>query len=173
MGRDAREVLVIAGVAGCGKSTVAAKLAAQLGWSFIEGDDHHDAESKERMRDGIGLTDAERVPWLARIADEVHRQGSSVVACSALARRHRDALRSRVDGLIFVQLSMPVSEAMRRVDARAGHFAGSSLLASQFHDLEPLGKDEAGSVIDAKGTIDAIVAQVVASHVASADRLAR
>ncbi|GAA2170325.1 gluconokinase, GntK/IdnK-type [Agrococcus versicolor] len=169
-----REVLVIAGVAGCGKSTVAAALARELGWALIEGDDHHDEASVARMRDGTGLTDVDRTPWLGRIATTIRGiDGSSVVACSALAHRHREVLRSSARNVSFVQLSLSTTEATRRLAARRGHFARSSLVASQFRDLEPLRPDESGVIVDATESIDTIVASVVADRIRRADRLAR
>src|SRR4051812_13004798 len=90
-------VIVIAGVAGCGKTTVGEMLASSPGWAFVDADHYHSDEHKARMNAGMGLTDEDRIPWLGRLASLVSEAVADgrpmVLACSALSRAHRDALR--------------------------------------------------------------------------------
>jgi gluconokinase len=139
-------ILVVAGVAGSGKSTIGALAARRLGWKFADGDEFHPAENIAKMEAGIPLTDADRWPWLAAIGEWMDanlRSGeSAVLACSALKRSYREFLLSGRDQayLVFLWISPDADE--QRVQARKGHFFGSPLLASQFAALErPEGED--------------------------------
>ncbi len=134
----------VMGVAGSGKSTLARALAAALGCRFVEGDDFHLPESQRKMREGIALDDADREPWLDRLAALLagHDDASLVLACSALKRRYRDRLRRGAPGLRFVHVDIDRAEAHARVSARAGHLFPDSLVESQFAALEsPVGED--------------------------------
>jgi gluconokinase len=127
------------GVAGTGKTTLGEALAAAEGWSFFDADDFHAPANKEKMRRGEGLTDADREPWLlalrARI-DELRAGGrSGVFACSALKQAYRDRLQAGPD-VRFVHLTGPFALIERRLAGRPGHYAGPSLLKSQFEALE-------------------------------------
>ena len=137
-------VLVVMGVSGAGKSTVAALLAGRLGWGFAEGDDLHPAANVQKMHDGHPLTDKDRQPWLARIAgwiDERIAAGeSAVISCSALKRSYRDVLRR--DCVVFVHLTGTREQLGRRLRVRHGHFMPAELLDSQLADLESPGPDE-------------------------------
>lgn len=135
--------IVIMGVAGCGKSSLGAAVAARHGLRLIEGDDHHSPESRDKMARGIALTDADRAGWLGRLGHELQAaEGGAVLTCSALKRAYRDVLRSAAPGLRFVFLDIDREESARRVAARAGsHFFSSSLVDSQFATLEsPVGE---------------------------------
>ena len=134
-------IVLVTGVAGSGKTTVGAALAERLGWDFVEGDALHPPASVAKMARGEALTDRDRDPWLATLAGEVDarlRDGPpAVIATSVLKQRYRDRLRvadPRV-ALVFLQTSPDL--ARRRVTARAGHFFGPDLVASQFAALEP------------------------------------
>lgn len=135
--------VVVMGVCGCGKSSLAALLAEALGWPFIEGDEFHSENNKSRMRAGIALTDKDRASWLRAIGGEFARypQGA-VFSCSALKRRYRDLLRTACPRLRFVYLDIDEASASRRVQARAAaHFIHPSLVTSQFAALElPVGE---------------------------------
>lgn len=135
-----RELLVMMGVSGCGKTTVGSQLARALALPFIEGDALHSASSIEKMRRGEPLDDADRAPWLAAIArelaDEARYPAGLVVACSALKRAYRDTLRAAATGVRFVFLDARRSVIERRVAARRSHFMPRSLVASQFETLE-------------------------------------
>jgi gluconokinase len=130
--------LVVMGVAGCGKSTLAAHLARSLACPMFEGDDFHLAHSQDKMRDGIPLTDDDREPWLDRLGQLMAwRAGDVVLTCSALKRGYRERLRSCVPGLRFVFIDIDVAAAADRVGSRSGHLFPKSLVTSQFAALEP------------------------------------
>ncbi|MCW2923924.1 MAG: carbohydrate kinase [Thermoleophilia bacterium] len=158
-------MLVVMGVSGAGKSTVAAALAVRLGWPMLEGDDLHDGASIAMLHRGEALTDEQRLPWLGRIASWMDEQaaigGSGVIACSALARRHRDVLRR--PGVRFVHLHGDRTLLQHRVEARRHHFASPALLGSQLATLEPPGVDEDAIDLDAADTVARQVEQVVAT----------
>src|ERR1700730_16360541 len=111
--------LVVMGVSGCGKSTVGAALAAALGVEFVDGDALHSAASVAKMGAGHPLVADARWPWLARVRSALRRPSGVVVACSALARRHRDSLRL-ADGVRFVFLAIDYHEDVQAVRLRAG-----------------------------------------------------
>lgn len=156
--------VVVMGVTGSGKSTVGAALAARLGWSFVDGDDHHPAANIAKMGRGIPLDDADRAPWLATlnavVADEVRRGHGVVLACSALTRAYRRRLAEGVS-LRFVYLRVPPDVLAARLRERPGHFMPPALLASQLATLEEPTAEEAALVVD-DGPVDAVVDQVVA-----------
>jgi gluconokinase len=131
-------VLIIMGVVGVGKTTVGRLLAEKLGWQFADADDFHPAANIEKIRRGIPLDDSDRAPWLARLRNAIlewNAQNQNVVlACSALKRKYRDALSA--DGVRFVYLEGTPELIRQRLEARHGHFATDSILASQFRDLE-------------------------------------
>jgi gluconokinase len=130
--------VVIMGVAGCGKSSLGAAMAQALGLNLLEGDDRHSATSREKMRQGIALTDADRAGWLNELAKELRaRPQGLVLTCSALRRAYRDQLRSALPRLRFVYLEISRDEALARVAARSSHFFSASLVDSQFATLEP------------------------------------
>ena len=136
------------GVAGCGKSTIGARLAEALGLPFNEGDDLHSPESRAKMAAGIPLEDADRWPWLDRVGETLVRQ-EGVIACSALKRVYRDRIRARAGGpVLFVHLSVPEEEITTRLKARRGHYFDPALQASQRAILEPLEAEEMGFTID-------------------------
>ena len=138
-------------------------MAQAEGLPLIEGDDHHSADSRAKMSQGIALTDADREGWLARLATELQTHpGGQVLTCSALRRRYRDVLRTAVPRLRFVFLDITREEATARVAARAAHFFSSSLVDSQFATLEsPVG--EPGVLrVDATAPLPQLQAQVSA-----------
>ena len=131
--------VVVMGVAGCGKSSLADSVGHALGWPVIEGDDFHSAQNKALMHAGIALTDADRLGWLDALADELRQHRAGVLlSCSALKRKYRDRLRRSGAGLRFVFLDIDEASAQARVKARAGeHFFHPDLVRSQFEALEP------------------------------------
>ncbi len=136
--------LVVMGVSGCGKSHVGAVVAERLGVPLVEGDEFHSEANRARMRDGIALTDADRVDWLDRLGAELRqRPDGAVLTCSALKASYRDRLRSASPGLRFAWLDLDSASAEARVAQRAAHFFPKGLVATQFQALEsPL--DEPG-----------------------------
>jgi len=146
-------VLVVMGVTGTGKSTVAGILAGLLGWDLEEGDDLHPEANVAKMSAGQPLTDDDRWPWLDRIAAwiQLHTQSGrpGIITCSALKRSYRDRLRG--PGVVFVHLSGSKEQIQDRLGRRLNHFMPPSLLDSQLQTLEPLGADERGIVITLGG----------------------
>jgi gluconokinase len=134
-------VLVLMGVAGCGKTTVGRLLARRVGCAFHDADDHHPAANVAKMRRGVPLGERDRAPWLSalrRLVASHAREGSpAVLACSALKERHRRRLRARRGAACFVQLRISPAAAARRLRRRRGHYFGAALVASQFAALEP------------------------------------
>jgi gluconokinase len=130
--------LVVMGVAGSGKSSLAAALASQLGWALIEGDDFHSPANREKMRNGTALTDADRSGWLDSLCETLKTLNEgAVLTCSALKRSYRNKLRESSPQLGFVFLEISESAALERVASRAGgHLFPPSLVASQFADLQ-------------------------------------
>lgn len=159
--------IVVMGVAGSGKSTVAAMLGEQLGLVVAEADDFHLAGSITKMAGGEPLTDDDRWPWLVRLQRELDHREGAVITCSGLKRAYRDLLRG-VDGVRFVFLDVSPDEARRRASARAGHFMAPTMVESQFATLERPGADEADVIhIDATLPPESICAQIIATLHAS------
>ncbi len=158
--------IVVMGVSGCGKSSVAAGLAAALGADWIDGDDLHSAESVAKMRAGTPLSDADRWPWLdrigARLAEATQGERGLVIACSALKRAYRDRLRAAAPGLRFVFLDGSAELIGERLARRAGHYMPAGLLASQLQTLERPGAEE-GDVLrlDVAEAVERLVFEAV------------
>ncbi|WP_028661746.1 gluconokinase [Saccharomonospora saliphila] len=144
--------LVVMGVSGAGKSTVAAELADRLGWPMAEADEFHPAANVEKMTAGIPLTDSDRTPWLSALRDWISDRADDgrdvVVACSALKRSYRDILREASARVRFVHLRGEPDLIGERLAGRSGHFMPPALLDSQFGDLEDLAGDEDGVTVD-------------------------
>ncbi len=159
-------IVLIMGVAGSGKTTIARALAERLGWRYQEGDALHPQANVARMSAGTPLTDADRWPWLHAIAaviDTWRAEGQNgIVTCSALTRAYRDILIGpRADvRLVFLAGDKPLIAA--RMAARTGHFMPPALLDSQLATLEPPGPDENPIVADISLGPDAIVSTLVA-----------
>ena len=139
-------VVVVMGVAGVGKTTVAKLLAEALHCDFLEGDELHPPANVAKMRSGTPLSDADRLPWLQRIAEAIDAwraaDRSGVVACSALKRRYRDILIGSRQGVRLVYLEGSRELVRSRLASRTAHFMPAALLDSQFDDLEAPGADE-------------------------------
>ena len=137
-------VLVVMGVSGSGKSTVAGLVAGRLGWDLAEGDDLHPPANVAKMQAGEPLTDDDRWPWLESIAGWIRGHTAAgtpgVVTCSALKKRYRDILRGQ--GVMFVFLEGGKDRISDRLASRHGHFMPAALLASQFEALEAPTEDE-------------------------------
>lgn len=159
--------LIVTGVSGSGKTSVADELVARLGWAFAEGDSFHPAANVAKMHAGHPLDDDDRRPWLRALASwigEQERDGrSAVVTCSALKRSHRDLLREGHPSIRFVHLAVPAPVLAERLARRRGHYMPASLLESQLATLEPLEPDEPGVTVDGDAPPAEIVAAVQAS----------
>ena len=136
--------LIVMGVSGCGKSTMAAALSERLGLDMVDGDDLHLPESVTKMRSGIALQDADRWPWLDRIGECLAqaREPGRVVACSALKRAYRDRIREQAGNVCFVFLDGDYDLVAQRMRQRVGHYMQPGLLDSQFRTLEKPQADE-------------------------------
>jgi gluconokinase len=133
-------VVVVMGVSGSGKSTIAAMLAHRMHWVYEDGDWFHPRSNIEKMHSGIPLTDEDRSPWLEAIAawiDATRKAGShGVISCSALKRAYRNVLVDDRPHVRLVYLKGGHDLVARRLAARDGHFMPRSLLESQFAALE-------------------------------------
>ena len=140
--------LVVMGPSGCGKSTMGLAVADGLNARFIDGDDLHPDANVARMAAGIPLDDGHRRPWLAAVGAALVASERTVIACSALKRVYRDAIRRRAPQTFFAELSVPRRELERRMRQRGAHFMPTALLDSQLTTLESLQPDEAGVRVD-------------------------
>jgi gluconokinase len=161
-------ILIVAGVAGSGKTTVGALLAGRLGWAFADADTFHPEANIAKMRAGFPLTDADREPWLRALGGwmdaKIAAGQSGVVTCSALKRASRDRLLAgRPDAmLVFLQVSRGV--LAQRLISRPDHFFHEKLLYSQLADLEPVAADEERVLsVPAEDDVETTVARIIAT----------
>src|SRR3954469_13002689 len=158
--------LVVMGVSGSGKTTVAIGVAHRLGWVFAEGDDFHPAANVEKMRAGHPLTDADRVPWLRSLAEWIGAREAAgenaVMTCSALKRAYRDVLADGHPSVRFVHVTASAETIRLRLQRRRGHYMPASLLDSQLATLEPLQPDEPGMTLPGDGEPDDVIGAVLA-----------
>ncbi len=156
--------IVIMGVAGCGKSRIASALAEAEGWPLIEGDDFHSLESRQKMSQGIALTDTDREGWLAQLGGMLAQSPTPVVlTCSALKRRYREQLRAASPGLRFVFLQITHAQALSRVAARAStHFFPTALVDNQFATLESPVNEPNTLALDATQPVEQLQRQISA-----------
>ncbi|MDN4479456.1 gluconokinase [Demequina muriae] len=158
--------VIVMGVAGSGKSSVATLLAEQLGWVLAEGDEFHPQANIDKMSAGQPLDDDDRQPFLEAIRDWVRAKGaegvSTIVTCSALKRSYRDVLRE-AGPVRFAHLTGDVDTISERMEKRTDHFMPPSLLASQFATLEQLDDDEDGMAVSIDGTLEEITGTIVES----------
>ncbi len=150
---------IVMGVAASGKSTLAQAGAAAWGWRFIEGDELHSAAARERMRQGLPLSDDDRLPWIQRLGDALAQADGPVVASASLLRSaHRDLLRGALPRLRLLHLCLPESLALARASARQ-HFFSPSLVRSQYLALEPTDQEPDVLELDAERPLDELLAQ--------------
>ena len=163
--RQDADIIVVMGVAGSGKTTVAKGIAVSMHWIFAEGDTFHPEANVEKMHSGIPLTDDDRWPWLRLIGNWMSEQEedgrSSVVTCSALRRVYRDLLREGRPNVRFCHITSPQATIADRLDHRAGHYMPPSLLPSQVATLEPLEPDEPGVTVSGDGTETEVLDRVL------------
>lgn len=155
------------GVSGSGKTSVGRALAGAAHLRFLDADKVHPSENVAKMRSGQPLTDEDRGPWLAALAQRletwVEDGGGGVLACSALKRAYRDRLRTAAPGLRLVYLKIGPKEAGRRINARRNHFMPASLNGSQFDTLEEPDADEAAVIVVSEGGVRATAARALAA----------
>ena len=161
-----QQVLVVMGVAGCGKSTLGLELARSLGAPFLEGDEFHPPANVEKMRAGTPLVDEDRIGWLDALGSEIGRlaaEGKSVVAsCSALKKKYREQLTAvSKQPILFVFVDGPRAVIAERMAKRQGHYMPLSLLDSQLATLEPPGTEERCIRVSLEKTLDAMLAETL------------
>lgn len=162
MANSISKAIIVMGVSGAGKTSVAELLAQRLGCEFVEGDRLHPASNVEKMAKGTPLTDEDRWPWLEIIGQELHTARSGgrdiVLTCSSLKKVYREKLRSSAgEPLYFVFLKGSPELLASRMGDRKGHFMPTSLLQSQLATLESPEGEEAVVTVD----IDASVPEIV------------
>lgn len=147
-------VILVMGTTGAGKTTIGKLIGQRLGWTFLDADDFHPPANIEKMVHGIPLTDVDRAPWLANIHSRLLQLAAesknAVLACSALKQSYRDTLSAGLD-MRTVFLRGTYEQMRKHILARHGHFAGESILAGQFADLE---EPTDALVIEVAGTPD-------------------
>lgn len=155
--------VVVMGVSGSGKTSVALLVAEAVGGRVVDADDLHPEANVAKMAAGTPLTDDDRWPWLESVAAAMRLDDGSpvVVACSALRRAYRDVLRTGDDEVRFVLLDVPRALLEQRLTRRKGHFMPATLLDSQLSTLEPLGDGDEGVVVDASGPPEQTAAAVL------------
>jgi gluconokinase len=170
-GRPVPSVVIVAGPAGSGKSTIGRALASALGAEFVDADTLHSAANVKKMRSGQPLDEDDRRPWIGRVRQLLDRSTSegvaTVVAISALRRRHRIALRAGTRQTVLVWLDVPADVLAARLASRRGHFFPSGLLGSQLAAAEPPASDEGALRVDASRPVDAVVDAILTSLAAS------
>ena len=159
--------VVVMGVAGVGKTTVAKGLSRLTGWTFAEGDAFHPEANLDKMSSGHPLTDEDRWPWLRLIGEwmsrEIEAGRSGIVTCSALRRAYRDLLRQGRPEVVFCHLAAEEDLVANRIGSRQDHFMPPSLLHSQYDTLEPLEPGEPGVVVSVDGSAAEVLARAVAA----------
>ncbi len=155
-------LVVVMGVAGCGKSTVAEALAERIGATYTDGDSLHPPGNIAKMSAGTPLTDADRWPWLDAVAAAMHDgAGRQVMACSALRRAYRERLTEGAGEPVFFAFLDGSRELIgARMHQRSGHFMPESLLDSQFAALERPAADEFARAVDIDAPIETIVERI-------------
>jgi gluconokinase len=155
--------IVIMGVAGCGKSSLGAAIAAAERLPLVEGDDFHSPANRDKMARGVPLTDADRADWLQVLGRQLAAHPDGVVlTCSALKRAYRELLRAAAPGLRFVFAEIDREAAQQRVASRGAHFFSASLVDSQFATLEPPIGEDGVLRVDAREPLAALQRQVSA-----------
>jgi gluconokinase len=157
--------LVVMGVSGSGKSTIADSLAARLGWRCEDGDKFHPASNVVKMSAGHPLTDEDRWPWLQAIADEIDRVCKAgeraVIACSALKRTYRDILVHGRNDVRIIFLNGTQELIAGRLAARKGHFMPPGLLTSQFATLQPPDANEHPVTVSIDAKVETIIDDII------------
>jgi gluconokinase len=158
-------IVIVAGVAGSGKTTIGSLLAARLGWKFEDADDLHPVANVAKMRAGVPLTDEDRRPWLeaceAWMDQRTAAGESAVIAVSALKRLYRDQLGSERPGVRLVFLHVDRATLAARLASRHGHFFRPVLLDSQLSIAETPASAEGDIVVDATASPDVIVQEII------------
>jgi gluconokinase len=153
--------LIVMGVSGCGKSSLAKLIAEALGWKWIEGDEFHSAANVAKMRAGVALTDADRAGWLDLLGQQLRQHPQAVLTCSALRLVYRDRLRHSSPNVRFVHLQLTPAQAQERVAQRSDHYFNPDLVASQFRTLESTHAERDVLALDATQSPEALLHAVL------------
>jgi carbohydrate kinase (thermoresistant glucokinase family) len=158
-------VLIVMGVSGAGKSTIAEALNAHLHWPYQEGDDLHPAANIDKMKHGVALTDADRAPWLAAVKAwidaQIAKHQPGMITCSALKRAYRDQLIANRADVRVLYLRADVETLRAHLANRTGHFMPPSLLDSQLATLEEPAPDENPITVQVDGSVDDTVQAIL------------
>lgn len=158
--------VVVMGVSGAGKTTIGAALASRLGRPFIDADDLHLPENRDKMRIGIPLEDADRAPWLERVGSalrEARERGTApVVACSALKASYREILRRFAPDVGFLHLSGDPETVAARLQGRDHAYMPESLMSSQFATLEPPAGEDRVLTVDLRTPVEELTLEAMA-----------
>jgi len=156
--------LIVMGVSGSGKTTVASLLARRLGWDFYDADEFHPPENIAKMTQGIPLDDSDRAPWLAAlhalIQHSIAEGRPGVLACSALKQKYRDQLTADAPSVQVIYLKGSYEVVWLRIAARNGHYMKPDLLKSQFAALE---EPSGALAVDIRPEPDEIVEQILST----------
>lgn len=132
--------LIVMGVSGCGKSTIASMLAEKLGWKYFDGDSFHSPANIAKMSQGIPLNDNDRSDWLAAMTEVIRiciqNDESGTLSCSALKQQYRNQLCVDDSQVKFIYLKGSYEVIKTRMESRPGHYMKPGMLASQFADLQ-------------------------------------
>jgi gluconokinase len=152
--------IVVMGVSGSGKSVTGSRLAAELGRPFVDADDLHPAANKQKMAQGVPLTDDDRWGWLDTVGARLG-EDTPVIACSALKRVYRDRLRAAAPDTLFVHLHGTRELLADRIGHRVHEYMPATLLDSQLATLQPLQTDERGVVVDVTPPVAEVVENII------------
>ena len=171
MGKNSKEdnikprILVVMGVSGVGKSTIAEALVERLHWPFQEGDDLHPAVNREKMRSGIPLNDEDRKPWLEDVAAWIDARRAAnepgIITCSALKRAYRNVIIGDRSGVCLLYLQADKNVLEERILKRKGHWMPPKLLDSQLQTLEEPAEDECAFTVMVHGNVEETVENVI------------
>ena len=157
-------IILVMGVSGSGKTTIGTKLAESLGWQFRDADDFHPPENIEKMRQGIPLDDADRLPWLQKMQNLIKQCLSEntnlVLTCSALKESYRQMLLINKEFIQLVYLKGSFELIEKRLKERRNHFMTEKLLKSQFENLE---EPDNAITVDISESLETIVQEIQAN----------
>ena len=152
-----KHLIIIMGVSGCGKTTIAKHISEHLSFKYLESDDFHSAENKQHMQSGQPLTDDMRWPWIQNICEAVHANDQNIVlANSGLKSAHRAHFKKLERQVNFIYLRVRQNIIQSRLNLRQDHFMPTSLLESQFRDMQSPIASEGIYSVDGNGSLQTV-----------------